>query len=683
MKTDKYFDHITLGTCYYPEQWPRELWAKDLERIKANGIEVIRIAEFAWTIFEPEEGIYSFGFFDEFMELAQAEEMKVIFCTPTATPPAWLTDKYPEVLNCDIEGNPYHHGARRHYNYSSPVYRRLCSNIAEQLAVHYGQHPSIIGWQIDNELNCELNEFYGPAVDKDFNQWIREKYKTLDALNQAWGTVFWNQTYTAWEQIHVPGKVVHNSNNPHQMLDYIRFVSDRARSFAHMQSRVLRQHIKPADFITTNGFFDYMDNHALTRESLNFYTYDSYPDFAFALCEDPLRSDDLNDRKWSKNLARMRSISPIFGIMEQQSGANGWNTRMEAPAPKPGQMTLWAMESIAHGADFVSFFRWRTSIMGTEIYWHGILDYSGRDNRRLRELGQIWDKTKRLSKVAGAVYKGSFAVLCDYNNEFDANVDVWHKAVEKASSKGIFNAGQLLHAPMDYVYESEVLTQQELSRYPVIFYPHGTILTETLCKKLEAYVKAGGTLILGCRTGYKDETGKCVMAKLPGLLRDLSGADVVDYTFKGPGDEAEYADWDGDLVEVPVFNDILEPLEGARVLARYTNDYYTGEAALIENTVGKGRVYYFGGAFSTDTAKVFLEKLGIAEPYKEVLSLPECCELAVRENDRERYYFVLNYQDRPVQIRINKTLTDLFNDSEALGETKLEAYGVRVYKEER
>ncbi|HIQ99731.1 MAG TPA: beta-galactosidase [Candidatus Scybalocola faecavium] len=402
---------MTLGTCYYPEQWPKALWAEDLKRMKDHGIEVIRIAEFAWTIFEPEEGRFSFEFFDEFMELAKNAGMKVIFCTPTATLPAWLTDKYLEVLNCDIEGNPYHHGARRHYNYSSPIYRRLCANIVEQLALHYGQHPAVIGWQIDNELNCELNEFYGPAVDRDFNQWVQEKYKTLEALNQAWGTVFWNQTYTAWEQIHVPGKVVHNSNNPHQMLDYVRFVSDRARSFANIQSRILRQHIKPADFITTNGFFSYMDNHALTRESLDFYTYDSYPDFAFALCEDPLHSDDLNDRKWSKNLARMRSISPIFGIMEQQSGANGWNTRMEAPAPKPGQMTLWAMQSIAHGADFVSFFRWRTSVMGTEIYWHGILDYSGRDNRRLRELGQIRDKTKQLSEMAGAVYKGSFAAL--------------------------------------------------------------------------------------------------------------------------------------------------------------------------------------------------------------------------------------------------------------------------------
>lgn len=549
--------------------------------------------------------------------------------------------------------------------------------------MHYGQHPSIVGWQIDNEFNCELNEFYGPAVDQDFNRWVKEKYKTLDELNQAWGTVFWNQTYTDWSQIHLPGKVVHHSNNPHQMLDYIRFVSDSALSFAKMQSDILRAYIKPHDFITTNGFFDYMDNHRLARESLDFYTYDSYPNFAFALCEDPVHSDDLNDRKWSKNLAKTRSVSPVFGIMEQQSGANGWNTRMEAPAPKPGQMTLWTMQSIAHGGDFVSFFRWRTSIMGTEIYWHGILDYSGRDNRRLKELEQIYELTQKLGEVAGARYRGSFAVLCDYNNEFDACLDVWHKAVEKASSKGIFNAGQLTHTPMDYIYDHENLQVWDLLRYPLIFYPHGTILTKRLCTLLEAYVKSGGHLILGCRTGYKDETGKCVMEKLPGLLRDFCGADVVDYTFKGPKDEPSMADWDGTPVEVSVFNDILEPLPGGQVLARYTKDYYAGAAALIEKNVGDGTVYYFGGAFSTETARVFLEKLGAAQPYKNILRLPQCCELAVRENQLFEYFFVLNYEDASVEIKLEDKLWDMFEEKAVSGTVTLNAYGVKVYRREK
>ena len=187
---------MTMGTCYYPEHWSRELWQDDLQRMKAAGITVIRVAEFAWNKVEPEEGVFTFDFWDEFMELCKQEEMQVIFGTPTATPPAWLTEKYPEVLNCRQDGVPYRHGARRHYNYNSPKYRELSARIVEKLAQHYGKHPAIVGWQIDNELNCEVDEFYSEADSVAFRNFVKEKYKTLDNLNEAWGTVFWNQTYT-------------------------------------------------------------------------------------------------------------------------------------------------------------------------------------------------------------------------------------------------------------------------------------------------------------------------------------------------------------------------------------------------------------------------------------------------------------------------------------------------------
>jgi beta-galactosidase len=186
--------NITLGTCYYPEHWDKSLWEPDLDRMLAAGIQVVRIAEFAWNKFEPTEGNYDFRFFDEFLNLAEKKGMKVIFCTPTATPPAWLTCKYPEVLNADKEGHRYQHGNRRHYNYNSAVYQNFTAKLVEQLGAHYGKHPAIIGWQLDNELNCETNEFYSESDTEAFREFVREKYQTLDKLNEAWGTVFWNQT---------------------------------------------------------------------------------------------------------------------------------------------------------------------------------------------------------------------------------------------------------------------------------------------------------------------------------------------------------------------------------------------------------------------------------------------------------------------------------------------------------
>lgn len=671
---------LVLGTCYYPEHWDPKLWDEDLERMREAGIRVIRIAEFAWSKVEPREGEYTYEFFDSFLERVARTDMKVIFCTPTATPPAWLTENYPEVLNAAKDGTRYRHGARRHYNYNSPVYQRFAANITEKFASHYGPHPSIIGWQIDNEINCETDEFYSESDTLAFREFLKEKYGTVERLNEAWGTVFWNQTYTEWAQVYVPQTTLNDSTNPHRVMDYIRFVSESACRFVHMQAKIIRNYKKPDDFITTNGIFGHLDSHRMRRESLDFITYDSYPNFAY--CLDRYGDGDLSgDRRWSRNLSQTRSISPVFGIMEQQSGANGWNTRMLAPTPRPGQMTLWAMQSIAHGADFVSFFRWRTCTFGTEMYWHGILDYSGRNNRRLEELHGISEKVSHMQEIAGSVYEARVGILEDYDNIWDAELDKWHELVQKESGEGIFAAAQLAHAPLDFVCLSDETDAEELKRYKMLFYPHATILTRERMALLEEYVSAGGVLVMGCRTGYKDGNGRCVMDLLPGLAAKLTGTDIPEYSLVAPDEGHIYADWDGERIEAAVFTDMLRPLKGAQVLGTYANGCYEGEAALICNPFGAGRAYYFGGAFSTDTARVFLEKLGEAGPYGDLIDLPESCELAVRRKGDVRYLFVLNYGPA-CEIRLHKPMSELLTSERERGAVTVERYGVKVYQTE-
>jgi beta-galactosidase len=675
------WDKLSLGTCYYPEHWDKSLWREDLQRMKENGIFTIRIAEFAWNKVEPREGEFTYEFFDEFLDVAEEEEMKVIFGTPTATPPVWLTEKYPEVLNCRIDGTLFYHGMRRHYNYNSPVYQELSARIVKKVAKHYGKRPCIVGWQIDNEINCEVDEFYSESDTKVFREFLKHKYGTLDALNEAWGTIVWNQTYTSWKEIYVPRTTIHNSTNPHQMLDYYRFISDSTLRFCKMQSDIIRKYKKPEDFITTNGLFGNMDNHKMENESLDVYTYDSYPNFAYCLCEDPKHATDLKDRKWSRNLTEVRSVCPHFGIMEQQSGANGWNTRMEAPAPKPGQVMLWAMQSIAHGADYVSFFRWRTATIGTEIYWHGILDYDNRDNRKLAEIKQIWKRTQAISEMTGAQYKAAFALVKDYDNVWDAQVDVWHERLIKDSEKEIFVASQINHTPMDILYLNDETQVEELSEYPVLIYPHALILTKKRAKVLKAYVKAGGTLIIGARTGQKDTNGRCPMTPMPGLLGNVSKSDVKEFTFVGPADDAVYMDWDGAVLETGIFNDILAATgEKARVLAKYTSNYYEGRPALIETTVGAGKVLHFGGTFTRDNTKAFLNYAGVLNLHQNVIELPKECELAVREKDGKTYLFVLNYSSSAQEINVKQRAVDLDTGEEVQGQIPLKPYETKVYR---
>ena len=675
------WEQLSLGVCYYPEHWSENLWQDDLRRMKENGIHTVRVAEFAWSIFEPEEGVFSFELFDRFLELAGKEEMKVIFGTPTAIPPVWLTEKYPEVLNCRKDGVLFRHGMRRHYNYNSETLHRLASRIVHKVAEHYAKRPCIIGWQIDNELNCEIKEYYSESDNLAFREYLKEKYKTLDALNEAWGTVFWNQTYSDWSQVYVPRTTINDKTNPHQTLDFTRFISDSAIRYCKMQSDILREYVKEGDFITTNGMFANLDNHRMEDTCLDVYTYDSYPNFAYCMKEDPGHNRTLNDRKWSKNLMEVRSICPHFGIMEQQSGANGWNIHADSPAPKPGQMMLWAMQSIMHGADFVNFFRWRTATKGTEMYWHGILDYDNQDNRKLGELKKIYDRTQAVSEVTGAEYIAPLGLVRDYDNIFDAQLDVWHGRVADSSEMEIFVASQLNHTPMDTVYMLEDTEAEELRKYRVLIYPHAEILTEKASRILEEYVRQGGCLIIGARTGQKDINGQCVMRRMPGLLAPLTQTEVSEFTLIGPDDDAVTMNWNGKEVETGVFNDILiADGADAKVLAEYSNNYYEGSPALIETKAGKGKVLHFGGTFTRENMKSFLEYAGIMEPFSNLVQASEECEIAVRRKEGREYLFVLNFAKTSQKIVLKEQMTDMDSGEKKESDVVLKPYETKVYR---
>lgn len=685
----------TMGVDYYPEQWSESLWEEDLDRMKDAGTRCVRIAEFGWNMVEPEEGQFTFDFYDRFLDLCEKKGMKVIFGTPSATPPAWLTEKYPEVLNASMEGVLYRHGSRRHYNYNSPKYRELVSRIVEKEAQHYGPHPALTGWQIDNELNCETADFYSEADNAAFREFLKKKYGSLEELNQAWGTAFWNQTYTSWEQVHVIRPTVSGAVNPHQHLDYLRFISASCIGFAAMQADIIRQYTKPGDFITTNGLFQHLDNHRLEKDVLDVYTFDSYPNFAREAVSANGKtgmSFPLRDRYWSNSLSKVRSICPHFGIMEQQAGPGGSTVRLVQAAPHPGQLGLWAMQSVAHGADYISFFRWRTALYGSEIYWHGILDYDNRDNRRLAEVKEFYKNLRTLDAAAGADYKASFGVLCDIDNTMDAEVDNWHGRIEAPSLAEIFTASQLNHTPFNYVNLTDETSVSELSPYPVLIYPHPVLMNGERARVLMEYVEEGGTLIVGCRAGLKDMEGHMEMRTQPCRLMDMTGTAVSEFSFACEGEEpikltidkqtAGDRTVDGGVFEAPVFNDALDPLEeyGTKVLARYENGSFAGKAALTEHVCGKGRVLHLGTTFTQDITRFLLDYTGVLEPFADAIKVPEEAEVALQEKNGRRFYFVLNYAAHEISVNLKKPATSMYDGAVVKGRVKIPAYGTAVYE---
>jgi len=673
---------IRIGVCYYPEHWSEELWEDDFNRMKDLGFTYVRMGEFAWTIFEPEEGTFSFTLFDKAIDLAHNIGLKIIMGTPTATPPAWLTSKYPDVLNVNKDGVSFHHGERRHYNYNSKNYRRLSSIIVTELAKHYKDHPAIVGWQIDNEFNCEMDVFYSEADHTAFRQWVKDKYATIDKLNQVWGTVFWNQTYTNWDQVYLPRKTNQNSPNPHHVLDEKRFISDSVISYAKLQGDILRQYTSN-QWISTNGMFGHLDNHRLTEEVLDFFAYDSYPNFG-RIMED-FSEKPLRDRKWSWNLSLVRSISPNFAIFEQQAGPGGWVTRMEQPSPKPGQLRLWTYQSIAHGADMVLYFRWRTATKGTEIYWHGINDYHNLPNRRLKEVELVSNEIKQLGErtvIAGSVFKAEAAIVTDYDNQWDGELDSWYGPYASKSKEAWFKAFQYNHVPVDTFNLTLDTTLEDLRKYKVLIYPHPAIVAKQTADLLELYVSQGGKIVFGCRTGYKDKTGQTYMLPFPGYLADLTGITVEDFTRTAPFEPKPVVNLkNGKSFTAHEFNEVLQVNnEAAEIIGTFTNSYFDGKAALVKRNKGNGTSFYFGGVFDLELASFLIDELGINK-YNELFELPESVELAIRRKDEKDYVFLLNYSEQDQEIVIKKKMHNVLKGTVEDNKVTMKAFDVLVLEE--
>ncbi|WP_130859646.1 beta-galactosidase [Gracilibacillus phocaeensis] len=668
-------DKLTLGVCYYPEHWPEEIWEDDYKRMKELGFTYVRMGEFAWTIFEPEEGIFSFDLFDRAVAKAHEFGLKVIMGTPTATPPAWLTEKYPDALNATQDGIPYQHGARRHYNYNSENYRRLSAIVVTEMAKHFHDHPAIVGWQIDNELNCETDVFYSKADHDAFREWAKHKYQSLDNLNEVWGTVFWNQTYTSWDQVYLTRKTVPDSPNPHHALDEKRFFSDSAISFAKLQADILREHA-PNQWVTTNGMFGNLNNHQMTDDLLDFYAYDSYPNFGRISQDDSEKP--LRDRKWSWNLSMVRSISPNFAIFEQQSGPGGWTTRIEQPSPKPGQLRLWTYQSIAHGADMILYFRWRTATKGTEIYWHGINDYHNVPNRRVKEVDRVSKELQQLGKVAGSTYQADIAYLNNYDNEWDGAFDNWVGPYESKSKEAWFKALQYNHVPMDIYDFTNDTTLEDLKKYKVLVYPHPAILTEEHAKLFTGYVEQGGKIIFGCRSGYKDETGQVYMKEFPGYLAELAGVTVEEFTRVAEFEPTPGIQLQNTYeVEANDFNEVLRPHQEVDVLATFTNAHFAGKPALVKRTYGQGECYYFGGVFNQALVSQLIDEFGLNR-YQDLFELPEQVELSIRKKDGRDYVFLLNYADAPQTVGIKKDFTDAITGNHLTNKYTLAPFDVLV-----
>lgn len=624
--------NLHFGVDYYPEHWPKERWETDVKLMKEMGIQMVRLAEFSWHKMEPEENKYDFSWLDEAIDLLGKQGIYVILGTPTAAPPAWLTCKYPQILPVDRDGNRKHFGGRHHTCHSNLKYREKVTGIVTEMAKHFKDNPYVIGWQIDNELgNSHENLCFCDSCATHFRKWLKNKYETIEALNQGWGTAFWSQEYNSFEEISAPKTTV-AGENPSVMLDWKLFCSDLIVDFLHMQVSIIRSYC-PGHFVTHNymGFANKVNYYNLGKE-LDFVCQDQYP---LLLPENGERDSYLA----AADLDVVRGYKDkCFWIMEQQSGACGWSTI--GRGPKPGQLSLWAIQSIAHGADAVIFFRWRTCAIGTEQFWHGILPHSGKPGKRYQELkDMIKEMGSIMEEIQGSMPPSKAAIVFSFKQNYaldiqPQNVSMSYKDQVQKYYRGFYEK----NIPVDFISEDS-----DFNKYKLIVAPIQYLMTPELENKYIAYVKEGGHLILTMRSGVKDANNLCMTERmLPGRLEELVGIEVEDY--EGLKNDQIRISWEECEYQADMWSDILR-ITGKEVksLAVYASEYYQGTPCITENTYGKGKAYYIATsidepcmerliAYCSKTADI--DCLGNAEKY---------VEFASRENKNIQWLFVMNH----------------------------------------
>ena len=658
---------IAYGGDYNPEQWPREIWHDDARLMQAAGVNLVSVGVFSWSALEPAEGVFVFEWLDEVIDVLWAHDIAVNLATPNASPPPWLVEDHPEVRLRRFDGTRVGVGSRAHYCSSSPVYRDRSLRIARLLAARYGTHPALAMWHLGNEYYAKC---YCELCDERFRGWLHARYGALDALNDAWGTMFWSQRYSAWEQVHVPGPVEGKVTTSRE-LDFARFSSDRQLELMTAERDVMRE-LTPGIPVTTN-FMQYVDpnDYRAWAAEEDVVSLDAYPD--------PADPESLMKAALQYDLMRsLRGGRPWLLLEQSANAVSQWRTNL---VKQPGRMRLGSYQAVARGADAVMFFQWRASRQGNEKFHSAMLPHGGTATRSWQAVRDLGSELPRVAAVTGARTDARVAVAFDWPN--------WW-AVEGAAHPS--NAFSYARAAVDHyrpLWHANVAVDvvdlaDDLSAYAMVVVPNQYLITETQRASLTRFVEAGGVAVVSFFSGIVDECDRVIENGYPGGLRALIGAHVREFSPLADGatvhvDGVAGSELDVDFTAGADFwqDDIV--LEGARALAVYRDGYLAGEPAITLHENGAGAVLYVGTRLAPDAQQAVtdaaLRRAGIAPR-----TLAPGVEIAERRNDRGDFLFLLNHSDDVRTVTLDRAGTDLLTDRTLdVGDTlSLEPAGVAV-----
>jgi beta-galactosidase len=621
-------DHsaLLMGTDWYPEQWPESRWDTDLSMMEAAHLHVIRVAEFAWSRMEPSEGHFDFDWLDRAIALTAKHHISVVLGTPTAAPPAWLTSKYPDTLRMETDGRRVTHGNRAQFSVTSARYREFCRRIATEMARRYGHNPNVVGWQIDNEYGYAQMS-YDEDAKRQFQDWLKAKYKTLDALNQHWTTAYWSESYDSWSEVPIPW-IPHN---PGLMLEWRRFVTYAYTSYEQDQIDAIRALADPHQFITGNfmgyGFEGF--DHFTVAQPLTFVSWDDY-----------VGSGHLDPDTNGMSHDAMRGLKRgNFWVIETQPGFVNWSNLNNSL--NKGEVRAMAWHDIGHGADEVGYWQWRSALNGQEEMHGTLVGPDGEPEPLLGEVTQTAQEFEQMqADFRGTRVVSEVALLQDYESRWAVN---WQAHTQRYDEntllRSYYHALRRLSQSIDIVSPSA-----PLDSYKLVVAPSLNLIPKGRAAHLEDYVKNGGHLVLGPRSGMKDEFNALLPLRQPGYLIEPLGGRVEQFYALERDVPLTGSLGSGTAT---IWAEQLKPIApDAEILLRYgsANGWLDGQPAIITHSFGKGRITYIGAVLDANLmaalAQWMVNMSGVPPAFGPV---PDGIEVSRRVGPNSSIFILINF----------------------------------------
>jgi beta-galactosidase len=666
----KRLPHLLYGGDYNPDQWPEEVWPEDVRLMREAGVNLVSLGIFAWSRLEPKEGTFDFEWLDRIMNMLHEGGVSVDLATATASPPPWLSHAHPEMLPVLADGVRLWPGGRQHYCPSSPVYRDATRRLVDALATRYANHPALVMWHVGNEYACHVPGCYCDVSARAFRDWLKQRHRTIDELNRAWGTDFWSQRYSSWEEI-LPPRRTPTWPNPSQHLDFMRFSSDELLECYEIERRILTERT-PGIPVTTNfmRFFKPLD-YWKWAEREDVVSDDVY--------QDPLDADAGMRAAMAGDLMRSLGRGRPWVLMEQSPNRVNWR---EINAPKaPGQMRLWSLQAVARGADGVLSFQWRQSRAGAEKFHSAMVPHGPPESSPTwREVVRLGAELRALDAVCGSRIRADVAILIDWESW-------WALELPSKPSNRLQQIEQL-EAYYRPFFEANVTVDfakptDDLSGCKLVVAPSLYLVSDAAAANLSAYVTGGGNLVMSFFSGIVDPNDHIRLGGYPQPFVSMLGLQVLDWVPLGADEVLPVRFGDGSEARADMWAELIA-VGGAEVLATFAATYLDGHPAVTLNHFGGGSAQYVGTQLDRSALAQSLKSAWTRAGIKPVTEVPAGVEAVRRTVQDGSLLFLLNHGDASVELAVSGDAVQLSGGSALRsGRIHLEARDVTILHEKK